>query len=72
LPARFLRLVGGDFAEELLLSGQRVLPTKAQATGFVFRYPSLPDALTAMLGAPDRAHTASAPSRGAVILPDQS
>jgi uncharacterized protein (TIGR01777 family) len=55
LPARFLRLVGGDFADELLLGGQRVLPAKATATGFAFRYPTLPDALAAMLGASDAA-----------------
>jgi uncharacterized protein (TIGR01777 family) len=39
----------GDFAKELLLSGQRVLPRAAQASGFAFRYPQLSDALKAIL-----------------------
>lgn len=39
----------GDFAKELLLSGQRVLPRAAQASGFAFRYPQLSDALKVIL-----------------------
>ncbi len=34
---RMLRRVGGDFASELLLGGQRVLPNKALSNGFAFR-----------------------------------
>jgi hypothetical protein len=33
MPALPLRLLGGDFAKELLLGGQRVLPKKALASG---------------------------------------
>jgi uncharacterized protein (TIGR01777 family) len=51
LPALPLRLLGGDFAKELLLGGQRALPAKAMASGFVFRYPHLDEALRDMLGA---------------------
>ena len=36
-------------AEELLLTGQRVLPHRAEAMGFRFRYPTLPEALHAIL-----------------------
>ena len=51
LPALPLRLLGGDFARELLLSGQRVLPDKALASGFTFRHPRLEGALRAITGA---------------------
>jgi uncharacterized protein (TIGR01777 family) len=50
LPALPLRIVGGDFAKELLLGGQRVVPQKALASGFSFHYPALGAALAAMLG----------------------
>ncbi|WP_407154919.1 TIGR01777 family oxidoreductase [Bradyrhizobium sp. STM 3557] len=49
VPAALLRRVGGDFANELLLGGQRVLPNKALSNGFVFRYQSLRSALEAIL-----------------------
>jgi hypothetical protein len=51
LPARLLRLLGGDLADELLLAGRRVLPDKAQASGFKFRHETLGIALSAILGA---------------------
>ncbi len=50
VPAAPLRLLAGDMAEELLLTGQRVVPEKALKHGFVFRYPSLRGALAAILG----------------------
>jgi uncharacterized protein (TIGR01777 family) len=50
LPALPLRLAGGDFARELLLGGQRVVPQKALASGFSFHYPALGGALAAILG----------------------
>jgi uncharacterized protein (TIGR01777 family) len=43
----------GDFARELLLGGQRVIPTVALRSGFVFRYPDIDSALT-MLGSRTR------------------
>ena len=49
VPALPLQWALGDFAKELLLSGQRVLPRAAQASGFAFRYPQLCDALKAIL-----------------------
>jgi uncharacterized protein len=50
LPAAPLRLLGGDMVKDLLLSGARIVPEKALKSGFVFRYPTLPGALAAILG----------------------
>jgi hypothetical protein len=50
MPAWLLRLVAGDLAKELLIGGQRVIPDKADVSGFVFRHPTLASALAAMLG----------------------
>ena len=47
-PAIALRVALGEMAD-VLLTGQRVLPAKAQALGFEFRYPQLEDALRAAL-----------------------
>ena len=52
LPAWLLRLGAGDFARELLLGGQRAVPAKAEASGFVFRFPTLQAALNDVVGAP--------------------
>ncbi|MGJ4886812.1 TIGR01777 family oxidoreductase [Bradyrhizobium sp. HKCCYLRH3099] len=49
VPAGLLRRIGGDFAEELLLGGQRVVPNKALSSGFVFRHQSLRSALESIL-----------------------
>ena len=50
-PAFALRLVLGEMADALLLSGQRALPAKAQGLWFTFRYPRLDDALRAIFSA---------------------
>ena len=50
-PAWPLRAALGDFAEELLLSGQRVLPRAALASGFRFDYPRIDGALGVIVGA---------------------
>lgn len=42
-------LVGGEFAEQLLLTGQRVLPTKLVQSGYVFTHSTLDEAFTALL-----------------------
>jgi uncharacterized protein (TIGR01777 family) len=44
-PAFALRLVLGELADALILSGQRVLPARAHAHGFQFRFPALEAAL---------------------------
>lgn len=49
IPDAPLRRLGGDFASELLLGGQRVLPNKALSHGFVFRHQSLRSAFEAIL-----------------------
>jgi hypothetical protein len=51
LPAPLLRLAAGDLAKEVLLGGQRVVPAKAEAAGFVFRHATLSSALDTILGA---------------------
>jgi uncharacterized protein len=49
IPASLLRRIGGSFADELLLGGQRVLPNKALSRGFVFRHETLRSAFEAIL-----------------------
>ena len=44
-PSMALRLILGEFAETLL-SSQRAVPEKLLASGFVFKFPDLKDALT--------------------------
>jgi len=51
-PAAPLRLALGAFADELLLSGQRILPGAALSSGFRFTYPDLDGALGAIVGRP--------------------
>jgi uncharacterized protein (TIGR01777 family) len=50
LPGRFLRLLLGQMADEILLSGQKVLPDKAWKTGFRFDFPDLAGALEEIVG----------------------
>ena len=45
MPSALMRLLVGEMAEELLLSGQRVVPCKLQAAGFRFALPVIDDAL---------------------------
>ena len=45
VPTGVARLLAGEMADELLLSGQRVVPDQLTAEGFSFRYPTLADAL---------------------------
>ena len=49
IPANLLHHVAGDFADELLLGGQRVIPNKALSSGFVFRHETLRSAFEAIL-----------------------
>lgn len=50
VPAWPLKLILGDFAQELLLSGQRVLPQRAEASGFAFTYREIDSAFAAIVG----------------------
>jgi uncharacterized protein (TIGR01777 family) len=49
-PAIALRLMLGEMADALLLTGQRAVPARAEATGFTFKYALLDDALAAIFG----------------------
>ncbi len=49
VPAPVMRLLVGEMAQELLLQGQRVLPLRLQAEGFRFSFPTLDDALGAIM-----------------------
>jgi NAD dependent epimerase/dehydratase family enzyme len=50
-PAFALRLaLGSGMADEMLLSGQRVLPARAIEEGFVFAHPELEEALGHAVG----------------------
>ncbi len=42
--------MGRELTEEVILAGQRVLPTRAQASGFTFSHPDVESALRAILG----------------------
>ncbi len=50
LSGRILRILYGQMASELLLSGCRVSTRKLQESGFKFRHPNLETALRSMLG----------------------
>ena len=50
MPAFAARLAFGEMADELLLTGQRVLPAKLRASGYPFRHSRLEDALRHVLG----------------------
>jgi uncharacterized protein (TIGR01777 family) len=49
-PAFALRLMLGEMADALLLSGQRAVPAKPERLGFAFRYPRVDAALGAIFG----------------------
>jgi hypothetical protein len=64
-PAAPLRLALGDFADELLLSGQRVLPEAALRSGFVFDKPELQPALERIVGLRPAPQALKSPARRA-------
>ena len=41
MPGWVMRLMVGEMADELLLTGQRVMPTKLLSTGYEFRFGEL-------------------------------
>ncbi len=49
VPALALRVIIGEMAD-VLVTGQRVMPSAAQRAGFAFTFPRLPDALAACVG----------------------
>lgn len=50
VPAFLVRWLVGEMADEVLLSGQRVLPSKLLESGYSFRYPELAAALNQATG----------------------
>jgi uncharacterized protein len=60
VPAFALQLALGEMAE-LLLTGQRAVPAKAEALGYQFRYRTIDAALASALGRSARARGATAP-----------
>ncbi len=52
VPGKLLSLMVGELADELLITGQRVVPTKLQTDGFVFIYPDLNAALKELICPP--------------------
>lgn len=50
LPGRFLQILYGQMASEILLSGCRAQSTQLQQSGFRFRHPTLEKALKSLLG----------------------
>jgi uncharacterized protein (TIGR01777 family) len=47
-PAFVLKLIFGQMAEELLLAGQHVVPTRLLQRGFTFQYPTIETALASI------------------------
>jgi uncharacterized protein (TIGR01777 family) len=50
VPAFVLKVLFGEMAGPLLLTGQRVLPERALASGFHFRYPEIDQAFRGIFG----------------------
>lgn len=50
MPAAVLHHLAGAFADELMIGGQRVIPDKVLASGFVFRHETVSSAFDAILG----------------------
>lgn len=48
-PKFAMRFALGEMADELLLSGQRVIPAKLNSSGFTFQFPTIDKALQAIL-----------------------
>ena len=49
-PGFALRLILGEMADEMLLGGQRVLPSRTKDAGFTFSYPTLDASLRHIFG----------------------
>jgi uncharacterized protein (TIGR01777 family) len=49
-PGFALKLLFGEMADAVLLSGQRVVPAKARSLGFHFRYPTIEQAFRGLFG----------------------
>lgn len=54
LPAPLLRLLPGGMGRELFLAGARVMPVRAMAAGFCFRFAAIEPALAQICGSTNR------------------
>jgi len=52
VPGKLLSLMVGELADEVLITGQRVIPAKIQNNGFTFKYPELHTAFDELIGLP--------------------
>jgi uncharacterized protein (TIGR01777 family) len=55
VPSLAVNALFGEMGRELLLTGARVVPRKAEETGFDFRYPTLEESLRFQLGREEKA-----------------
>ncbi len=49
VPGSILRILMGEMAEAIILSGANVKPNRVQELGFIYRYPQLEDSLRSLL-----------------------
>jgi uncharacterized protein (TIGR01777 family) len=56
VPRVALKALFGEMGKALLLDGVRVVPEKAEASGYTFRYPTLEESLRFQLGRPEDRH----------------
>lgn len=61
VPAFGVKAIFGEMGKALLLDGARVVPAKAEKTGYDFRYPTLEESLRFQLGKPETRHGESGP-----------
>lgn len=59
VPGFAAKMALGEMAEEMLLSGQRVVPRELEERGFDFRYPELSQALLRELDVPNACATSA-------------
>ena len=52
-PAFAMRMILGEMADALLLTGQRAVPARAQQQGYQFKYPRVDEALQAIFSSSD-------------------
>jgi uncharacterized protein (TIGR01777 family) len=56
VPSLAVKAAFGEMGRALLLDGARVMPEKAEETGYSFRYPTLEESLRYQLGRPEARH----------------
>ena len=73
VPAFAVRWLAGEMADELLLQGQRVVPARLLDDGFEFQYPTLNEALQALMSlSSGGCRPADNPKTPAALRPESS